>query len=364
MIRQNLSSLIKVDHIILKDYAKEIIDGNIEVVLYGAGCWAKQQYRMLQECGVQIKAVGIDSRYCQPGMRFFDFDILPIENLMDEFPDAALWVGFNLDKESYNELQNRLQGRFGKRKIFACDCAKYENFANQNYKYSDVISNEENFQWLYDKLVDEKSRETFLSYLSQRISGDYSYAENVYDSDHYFAKDLVQLENEVFVDCGAFTGDTIQDLFSKVEPLKVYAFEPDENNYRILKDNFEGKQVLCLQKGAFSKKTTLFFVGGNADASKIADDGDIQIEVDTIDNILQGQQATFIKMDIEGSELEALKGAEKTIRQFHPKLAISAYHKFEDLFTLPQYIYSLNNEYKFYVRRHSHLTHELVLYAL
>ena len=364
MTHQNLRSLIKVDHIILKDYAKEIIGGNIEVILYGAGCWANQQYRMLQECGVQIKAVGIDSTYCRPGMRFFDFDIQPIESLIEEYPAAALWVGFNLDKESYNELQNRLQKRFGERKIFACDCAKYENFANQNYKYSDVMSNEENFQWLYDRLEDEKSRETFLSYLSQRISGDYGYAEKVYDSDHYFANDIVQLKNDVFVDCGAFTGDTIQELFSKATPLKVYAFEPDENNYRVLKDNFEGKQVLCLKKGAFSQKTTLSFAGGNADASKIVDDGDVQIEVDTIDNVLQGEPATFIKMDIEGAELEALKGAENTIKNFRPKLAISAYHKFEDLFTLPQYIYSLNNEYKFYVRRHSHLTHELVLYAL
>ena len=69
-------------------------------------------------------------------------------------------------------------------------------------------------------------------------------------------------------------------------------------------------------------------------------------------------------MDIEGAELEALKGAQNTIRNYHPKLAISAYHKFEDLFTLPQYIYSLDNSYKFYLRRHSHLAHELVLYAL
>lgn len=364
MTKQSLNSLITVDHIILKDFANELISENTDVILYGAGCWAKQQYRMLQECGLQIKAVGIDSKYCQSGMSFFEFDIQPIDILAKEFPSAAIWAGFNLDKESYKDLQNRLQKRFGKRKIFACDCAKYENFTNQNYKYSDVIANMEQFQWLYDKLDDEKSRETFLSYLSQRISGDYRYAENIYDPDHYFASDIVKLGKEIFVDCGAFTGDTIQELYTKTSPLKVYAFEPDENNYHILKNNFEDKHVICLKKGTFSKKTTLSFAGGNADASKIVDSGDIKIEVDTIDNVLQGDAATFIKMDIEGAELEALKGAEKTIKKFHPKLAISAYHKFEDLFTLPQYIYSLDKNYKFYVRRHSHLTHELVLYAL
>ena len=355
---------IKMDHVILEDYAKEIKASCSNVVLYGAGCWAKQQYRMLQELGVEVNAVGIDAAYYKPGMTFFDKDIQPIEELVKQIPNAVLWVGFNLDKKSYGSLRNELAARFDIDKIYACDCAKYENFAMQNYKYNDVVAHADDFQWLYDRLNEVKSKETFLSYLNQRISGDYSWAEELYDPNHYFAEDIVKLENEVFVDCGAFTGDTIQELLAKTKPQKVFAFEPDEKNYQTLVKNFiHDDSVVCLKMGAFSKKTTLSFAGGNADASKIVDDGVIQIEVDSIDNILNGDKATFIKMDIEGAELEALKGAQNTIRNYHPKLAISAYHKFEDLFTLPQYIYSLDDSYKFYLRRHSHLTHELVLYC-
>lgn len=364
MERQSFLRNIKTDHVILDDFAKDIKAYGSNVILYGAGCWAKQQYRMLQELGVDVNAVGIDVAYYKPGMKFFDKEIRPIEELVKTDPDSLLWVGFNLDKKSYRTLQKELSARFGLEKIYACDCAKYDNFAKQNYKYNDVVAHAEKFQWLYDRLEEVKSKETFLSYLNQRISGDYGWAENLYDPNHYFAEDIVKLENEVFVDCGAFTGDTIQELLAKSKPQRVFAFEPDEKNYQTLVKNFtDNDSIVCLKMGAFSKKTTLSFAGGNADASKIVDDGAIQIEVDSIDNILNGDKATFIKMDIEGAELEALKGAQNTIRNYHPKLAISAYHKFEDLFTLPQYIYSLDDSYKFYLRRHSHLTHELVLYC-
>lgn len=365
MKKQSFLRNIKMDHVILEDYAKEIKASGSNVVLYGAGCWARQQYRMLLELGVEVNAVGIDAVYYKSGMKFFDKEIQPIEELVKMIPSPALWVGFNLDKKSYGSLRKELAVRFCVEKIYACDCAKYENFAMQNYKYNDLVAHAEDFQWLYDRLEEDKSRETFLSYLNQRVSGDYGWAENLYDPNHYFSEDVVKLENESFVDCGAFTGDTIQELLAKSRPQKVFAFEPDEKNYQTLVKNFAGNDnIVCLKLGAFSKKATLSFAGGNADASKIVDNGTIQIEVDSIDNVLNGEKATFIKMDIEGAELEALRGAQNTIRNCHPKLAISAYHKFEDLFTLPQYIYSLDNSYMFYLRRHSHLTHELVLYCL
>lgn len=87
--------------------------------------------------------------------------------------------------------------------------------------------------------------------------------------------------------------------------------------------------------------------------------------MDSVDNVLQGNKATFIKMDIEGAELKALEGAADTIRRWKPLLAISLYHKPEDLLTIPQYIRSLNAEYTFYLRgHHPELAIELVLYAV
>jgi len=79
---------------------------------------------------------------------------------------------------------------------------------------------------------------------------------------------------------------------------------------------------------------------------------------------LGDEKATFIKMDIEGSELEALKGAQNQIKVNKPKLAICVYHKETDLITIPQFILSLNPDYKLYLRHYGNFSTELVLYAL
>ena len=86
--------------------------------------------------------------------------------------------------------------------------------------------------------------------------------------------------------------------------------------------------------------------------------------IEGYDNIVDQEGVTFIKMDIQGSELAALHGAENTIRKSKPKLAICIYHKPEDLITIPQYIYSVMPDYKLYLRNHQFISKETVLYAI
>ena len=119
-----------------------------------------------------------------------------------------------------------------------------------------------------------------------------------------------------------------------------------------------------IEKGAWSKKDTLYFNNSSNSNSSISESGDSKIEVDSIDNVCKNENVTFIKMDVEGAELEALKGAENTIMKNKPKLAICVYHKKEDLVTIPQYILSLNSDYKLYLRHYDSFCTELVLYAV
>lgn len=94
--------------------------------------------------------------------------------------------------------------------------------------------------------------------------------------------------------------------------------------------------------------------------------GGVKIMATSIDNVLDGKKATFIKMDIEGSELMALRGAKNTITKWLPKLAISVYHKNEDMLEIPQYINDIAlNKYDFYLRHHHSLCqNETVLYCI
>ena len=123
------------------------------------------------------------------------------------------------------------------------------------------------------------------------------------------------------------------------------------------------KNIEIIPKGLYNKETSLNFLN-KGPGSKVLLDGSTHIDVTSIDNVLNGNAATFIKLDIEGCELEALKGAKNTIIKYHPKLAICVYHKPEDIFEIPKYILSLVPNYKLYIRHYSNVELETVLYAL
>ncbi len=200
-------------------------------------------------------------------------------------------------------------------------------------------------------------------------------AENVYYlnfpmdvNESYFDPVIVLDEDEIFVDGGALDGSTSRIFAEKVKHnyKKIYMFEPDDNSYQMTKNNitkFGLDQVELHDKGLWSKKDELSFTVWGNGGSAITENGNIKVSVDSLDNIIGDDVVTFIKMDIEGSELEALKGAEKLIKRCKPKLAICVYHKPEDIIEIPMYIKSLVPEYKLYLRHYSFSASETVLYA-
>lgn len=142
-----------------------------------------------------------------------------------------------------------------------------------------------------------------------------------------------------------YDGDTVRAFVRKVPDYKsIIGFEPDKKNISKWKDRSKYHDVRIINKGVWSEKTKLSFSEGGT-ASMITTEGDDTIEVTTIDSeVSKEEKVTYIKMDIEGSELEALKGAKETIQRCMPKLAICVYHKKEDLITIPQYLRSFRKE--------------------
>jgi FkbM family methyltransferase len=174
---------------------------------------------------------------------------------------------------------------------------------------------------------------------------------------------------EVFVDCGVLGGESALDFINRCEKQggtysKVFGFEPDPASYLWAVDNLaEFRGVKIFNAGVGNHDGTAKFVpyGG---ASHVGEDGTEEVRIVTLDKALEGERVTFIKMDIEGSELDALKGAEKIIRAQKPKLAVCVYHKFEDNWEIPGFIWSLNPDYQLFMRHYSKGLFETVLYAL
>jgi len=190
----------------------------------------------------------------------------------------------------------------------------------------------------------------------------------------YNYNDLVSVkEGDVVIDAGGCWGDTAL-YFSSRGAKDVYVYEFIPSNLQIFKKNIDlnpqyKDQIHVVDAPVWSESGVVLSYDDRGPASQVADAGKYQSETETlsIDDLVieRGLDSVdFIKMDIEGAEMPALKGAEKSIKRFKPKLAISVYHKPDDMIVIPDYIRSLNPDYEFYLDYYTIVGHEIVLYAI
>jgi FkbM family methyltransferase len=179
-------------------------------------------------------------------------------------------------------------------------------------------------------------------------------------------------KNEVFVDCGAFDGDTLRDfLFERGSEFQQYfAIEPDPVNFQKIEIFLETldpgvrEKIFPRSLALSSNSGMLRFNASGTAQSSLSASGDLAIQSARIDDLFQEARPTYIKMDIEGAEEDALRGAENIISKFAPVLAISVYHRFDDLWQLPMLIDSFSESYRFHLRPHADPFWDLVCYAV
>lgn len=175
-------------------------------------------------------------------------------------------------------------------------------------------------------------------------------------------------KEEVIVDAGSFDGETVIEFaeWTKHNYKKIYAIEPNQDMLQMVKDRCKNLQnIEYCQNAVWDKEEILFFdvEESRKAAAKIKETGKLEVQGRDIDSIVGDTKVTYIKMDVEGSELKALYGAKKTILRDKPKLAISIYHKLDDIVDIPLYILELVPEYKFHIRCYYASGGEMVLYA-
>lgn len=173
--------------------------------------------------------------------------------------------------------------------------------------------------------------------------------------------------SESFIDAGSFDGRT-SILFAERchgNYDHIWAFEPDKKNLerciKALKNL--GKNCEVIPKGLWDEEIELGFSSVSNGGSKVCESGDEIIHAGRMDDMIHGK-VSFIKMDIEGAEYKALRGCRTIIQRNKPKLAISIYHKPEDIWEIPLLICEMNPEYKLYLRHYSTAAAETVIYAI
>ena len=233
----------------------------------------------------------------------------------------------------------------------------------------DLCKHRSEYEALHDRLADDRSRQVLKAVIEFRRSLDPMALQSVVSEHDLYAPDgmFEFTDNEVYVDGGSFDGDTIRSFIERVHGRfeAVYGFEPDPVTFAKLKSNFSNEpRVHPVHAGLHSHAGTLRFRDDASRGAIFADDGEIEMPVTTIDDVLGERRLTYVKMNIEGAEMDALKGGRNAIRKWQPRLAISVYHRASDLWRIPQLVSELVPDYRLYLRQHDGGIIETVLYAL
>lgn len=354
---------VEFDEILSLKPCKNLINSDIvePVVLYGAGVGGEYFSKLLKTKYNIIPAAICDTY--KAGQEFMGYKVCTAQDVKKKFDNAKILI---TSLNYYYEIKQYLLNFFSEDQFIVSD----DNFIDNDFLIQNILE----FRTIYSMLEDQKSKDTYLNIIKGRITGDNDWAKRSFVEDQYFCNDLIQLSNnESFVDAGAYIGDTLE-LFIKLTNNKfnnVYCFEPSGNNFdklTLIKKKYnDDSRIKPWKAGLYSENCSLGFEDDSLSSSNSINsyyNGKNTVDVFALDKIIN-DQVTFIKMDIEGAELDALKGAKQMISNYKPKLAICIYHNSEHFITIPNYIRSLRRDYKFYVRHHSNNSFlETVLYAL
>ena len=343
---------------------------NTDVVLYGAGFAMPAILDKLQRYGFSVVAI-CDSNTSKHGKKFRDiYPVMSVEQAKTDFPDARFLIS---SPEYFDEISEYLGGILDAHQLCDVDleCAHYfEKGVFHGFFNSDF----ERFCKVHDWLDDDASKETYFKVVKAHMSGqrkDFEAAFTGNDDWYLFQSLLKPAADTVYVDCGAYDGDTI-GLFLRAADQgyrKIVALEPDPAMLPRLQaiSEEQGGKVEIVPKGASSQDGVLSFRANGVYSAIVENDAEdddlISISTTKLDSLLKDERVSIIKMDIEGGEFDALKGAADTIANRKPRLAICLYHKVEDFVRIAELLRQLVPEYRLSLRHQTKSCTDTILFA-
>ncbi len=343
------------------------------ILLYGAGAFGSENLELFRRYGVEPFAF-LD-RNAKPDMKKMGIPVYHPDDpkLSSEIRETAyVYISITLPKHIMSGIQKDLMG-FGYKnvspvQIITAHQVRYDDVKDENPDSEYFSSRKEKIETAFGLMNDDESRETFLSCVKGHLLRDYSsYVET--DSPCQYFDAGVKLEKGFggFVDCGAYNGDSLETILKYCDSIETYiAFEPILDNFAMLSEN-SNKFADKIGKGflypcGVSDRTGVERFSIAASSSAVDENGEL-LPIIKMDDVLKNVPVTFLKMDIEGSEPMALRGASELIKKYKPDLAISVYHAANHFWDIPCMIHELVPEYKFYLRSHTPAYLESVLYC-
>lgn len=346
---------------------RQVDNSNRYTILYGAGSTGQECLDILKDLGIDIDYFCDDDSF-KWGQYIKGIKVINPKELSNFERGVNLIITSIYANRIYNKLAKDLN--LVVYELFEI-LGENKGLINQigNLDYKDKVKLENNLNTILNRMKDALSKKTVRTIGDAFLNDkkDISSLRNIVsDEECYFIDEVLHRLEQPFtlLDAGAYHGEIISSLKQlNIQYNAIYCFEAESNNYNILKTKRSPK-IHCINKGLWKNNGKIFLEGDGA-ASKIVEyKTNNCIKTITIDDYFSDIPVNFIKMDIEGAEMCALMGGERVIEKERPVLAISIYHSLRDFIEIPLYLFEKLQNYSFYIRHHSMIFAETVLYCI
>ena len=364
----NTAKLEKIVDTILKPY-KDFLYENQRFYVFGAKILGQQTMQHLLQAGFDVRGF-IDNNASLHGTQILGKKVFAPSELAHEKDSAVIVIA---SEYFITPILKQLQDS-GYKKIlpsYILNIWNKTHFPAQPIfqdMIEDYIENKNRYAKVRNALTDEKSKTLLDKLLEFRQTMNYEIflSIGIPEELQYFDDEIVKLSNdEVLINGGGFDGNSTLRFIKAVNNKYkcIYFFEPDLNNMALAKQNLKNAgEILFHAKGLSDTSKTLRFDSRQNPGSAFSESGNTEIKCVALDDVV-AEDKGFIKLDIEGAELDCLKGAKRLIKN-GSTLAISVYHKPRDIWEIYEYITSVNPNYNFYLRHYTTTVHDTVLYAI
>ncbi|WP_079914164.1 FkbM family methyltransferase [Paenibacillus sp. 32352] len=364
LLFSNISSLL--DNRVMAPLVDSYEYNRMPVAIYGGGHFGQLWFKYLVEDLHLTPDFFVDQDIEKQGKKLMGIPVVSLDELAQQTNGRAEVVVTPHSLNSKSEMRQEFEEickQWGFNLHFIP--VQYSNALEMRYAI-----NQANCLNAIDMLYDDFSKASYYEYIRSKLAGE-AYKSPYFDySQQYLANDLfVITDSDYIVDCGAYDGDTLKS-FSKSYPnvRGIASFEPTPDTFQKLKAtaaSLHKDNIRIFNMATGDQNTNVSFTLTNVTSgNRVSNDGSLEIRMCTLDEMLFNERPTYIKMDVEGSELSSLYGAKQIISEFTPILAICIYHKPEDLFEIPFFIKKEFPAYRLYVRKYTNDPYELVLYAV
>lgn len=320
------------------------------VLIYGTGNGADKIIDELNRLDIPVAGIFASDGFVR-SRTFRGFQVISYSEAKEKYGDFLTLISFGSQRP---EVLDNFRKIASERETYSVDVPVYGNniFNREFYE-----KHKADIKKVMSMMADEKSRQTYEKIIRFKLTGNIQLLFECETPREEAYQNILNLsDSEIYMDLGAFNGDTVQEFINNVPSYKkIYAAEPDKKNFEKLKKNTQLLKNITRLNVCISDRTEEILFSKHGGRNSTIDINGATVRCTCVDDILGNNNVSYIKFDVEGFEQKALKGASETIKHCKPKMLVSCYHRSEDIFTIPLLVKSIRDDYKVFIRHNPYI---------